>query len=168
MLICPACEAENEEAVEICINCGEALPDTDGPAFKTLHTRPSDLLPVAVAREDVKPLPIPDKTIVVLRIGEGGVSFFAREQVIIGRRVPGSGGRLIDLNPHGAYELGVSKYHARIQLNQANYLEITDLASANGTFLNGVQLKPLDMYRFKEGDELRFARLAARVSFEVQ
>ena len=168
MLICPTCEAENAEGVETCIKCGGTLPNADRSTFKTLHTRPADLLPETVDREGAKPLPMPKRTIVVLRIGEGSVSFFAREQVIIGRRVPGSGGRLVDLNPYGAYELGVSKYHARIRLNQANYLEIADLASANGTFLNGTRLKPLDQYQFTEGDELRFAKLVARVSFEVE
>jgi pSer/pThr/pTyr-binding forkhead associated (FHA) protein len=168
VLICPACEAENEEGATACAECGGALPDADSATFKTLHTRPSDLLPEAVAREEVKTLSLPNRTIVVLQIGEGLASFFARQQVIIGRRIPGSGGRLIDLSPHGAYELGVSKYHARIRLNQANYLEIADLASANGTFLNGVRLKPLDLYQFAEGDELRFARLVAHVSFEVE
>ena len=157
MLICPACEIENEEGAKACVKCGETLP-----------TKPSALLPIVVPRKDVKSLPLPCKTIVVLRIGDGAVSFSATRQVIIGRRVPGSGGRLIDLNPYDAYELGVSKYHARIQLNQANYLVIADLASANGTFLNGERLKPLDQYQFTEGDDLRFAKLVAHVSFEVE
>lgn len=168
MVICPACETENEEGATACVNCGEALPNADSSGLATLQVGPRDLLPVSVAREDVQPLPMPDRTIVVLRIGEGSASFSAREQVIVGRKVPDSRGRLLDLNPFGAYELGVSRYHARIRLNEANYLEIADLASANGTFLNGVRLRPLDLYQFTEGDKLHFAKLVARVTFEVE
>lgn len=50
----------------------------------------------------------------------------------------------------------VSGTHARLQRNDTNVWEITDLDSTNGTFINGVRLSPHRSTPFKVGDTITF------------
>lgn len=70
----------------------------------------------------------------------------------------------IDLTPHGAYRLGLSRRHATIScLN--NRLIVQDLNSRNGTFVNGQALEKGSTQELADGDELRFGNLGMRISF---
>jgi len=57
----------------------------------------------------------------------------------------------IDLAPYHAYEAGVSRLHASIQLSQPFAL-LTDFGSANGTLLNGQKMTPNKPYPITHGD----------------
>lgn len=57
----------------------------------------------------------------------------------------------IDLAPYHAYEYGVSRLHASIQLGQPFALLI-DFGSANGTLLNGQKMTPNKPYPITHGD----------------
>lgn len=57
----------------------------------------------------------------------------------------------IDLAPYHAYEQGVSRLHASIQLSQPFALLI-DFGSANGTLLNGQKMTPNKPYPITHGD----------------
>lgn len=50
----------------------------------------------------------------------------------------------------------ISRYHARIQQEQEDYY-LVDLASLNGTFLNGERLRPNECRKIAPGDILGFA-----------
>jgi hypothetical protein len=71
----------------------------------------------------------------------------------------------IDLTPHGAYRLGLSRRHALIR-RQEESLIVKDLSSRNGTFVNGEQVKSGGTLPLRDGDELRFGNLALRVNFQ--
>jgi hypothetical protein len=71
----------------------------------------------------------------------------------------------IDLTPHGAYRLGLSRRHAII-LREGDRLLVKDLNSRNGTFVNGVIVPSGGTQTLRDGDELRFGNLAMRVIFE--
>ena len=71
----------------------------------------------------------------------------------------------IDLTPHGAYRLGLSRRHALIRLQDASLI-VKDLSSRNGTFVNGEQVKSGGILPLRDGDELRFGNLALRVNFQ--
>lgn len=73
----------------------------------------------------------------------------------------------IDLTPHGAYRLGLSRRHAIIYLED-NKINIKDLSSRNGTFINGVLVPGGKTRILRDGDELRFANLTMTVSFAKQ
>ena len=87
------------------------------------------------------------------------------EEVLIGRRSQGEVKPNIDLTMWGAFQHGVSRRHALITRNR-DRLKIIDLASANGTFLNGEQLEPQTEVMLRDGDEIRFSRLAVHIYFE--
>jgi hypothetical protein len=83
--------------------------------------------------------------------------------VIIGRADLGAGLRPdIDLSNYGAQEYGVSREHARLHLKDQR-LYLIDLGSSNGTFVAGQQLTPHKPHILREGDEILFGRLAARI-----
>lgn len=71
----------------------------------------------------------------------------------------------IDLTPHGAYRLGLSRRHAIILL-EGERLVVKDLNSRNGTFVNGVIVASGGTQILRDGDELRFGNLSMRVRFE--
>ncbi len=53
----------------------------------------------------------------------------------------------------------VSKLHAHIMPNGDGTFDLRDASSANGTFRNGVRLKPDERVHLKPGDKLRFGWL---------
>ena len=65
----------------------------------------------------------------------------------------------INLQAYTAIEKGVSREHASLTLI-ANTVMLTDLESANGTFLNGHQLSPNKHYVVRNGSEIRLGQLA--------
>lgn len=71
----------------------------------------------------------------------------------------------IDLTPHGAYRLGLSRRHAII-LRENNNILVKDLNSRNGTFVNGVIVAAGGTQIIRDGDEIRFGNLVMRATFE--
>ncbi len=71
----------------------------------------------------------------------------------------------IDLAEFKALEKGVSRRHAALVRYQEK-LHLVDLASINGTFLNGKRLKPDIPYMLTSGDQLGFGDLLLSLSLE--
>jgi pSer/pThr/pTyr-binding forkhead associated (FHA) protein len=70
----------------------------------------------------------------------------------------------VDLTTDLAMEHGVSREHACI-FRRGNAVEVEDLASTNGTMLNGTRLAPYLPAPLKDGDQLQLGRLLIEVSF---
>lgn len=85
-------------------------------------------------------------------------------QLFIGRSSANSGPVDIDLDPYDGSQKGVSRKHAVILLDN-DVVKVMDLASANGTLLNGERLKPYQARILRHGDELHLGRLSLSVSF---
>lgn len=64
----------------------------------------------------------------------------------------------IDLYEHGAQNLGVSRRHA-VLIRHRGFVNIMDLDSVNGTFMNGKRLSPHIPYIFNPGDRLSLANM---------
>lgn len=73
----------------------------------------------------------------------------------------------IDLVPYGGYKLGISRRHASIMLT-GKRLEVADLKSSNGTYLNGILLDPHEPHQLRDGDRLRLGNMIFSVSFRPQ
>ncbi|MBC7810094.1 MAG: FHA domain-containing protein [Burkholderiales bacterium] len=90
------------------------------------------------------------------------------EELIIGRRDPHTGDApVIDLTPFAAYRMGVSRHHAALALHESR-LDVRDLGSCNGTFLNGMRLNAHHPYQVKHGDEIRCGQMVMRLFFQEQ
>jgi len=70
----------------------------------------------------------------------------------------------VDLSPHGAMDLGVSRNHLTLSRDH-DTIFVTDLGSANSTYLNGQRLMPHERRILRDNDELRLGRLVLRVNF---
>ncbi|MEP7287263.1 MAG: FHA domain-containing protein [Chloroflexota bacterium] len=84
--------------------------------------------------------------------------------IVVGRR----GGSAIphaDLTPFGALELGVSRYHLRIERVRST-LQITDLDSDNGTLLNQEWLIPCAPYQLRNRSSLQLGKMMLSVRFD--
>lgn len=64
----------------------------------------------------------------------------------------------LDLSTYGAIERGVSRNHCKLEFAE-NQMTVTDLDSANGTYVSGVRLEPNQPYTLKKGEELTLGRL---------
>lgn len=95
------------------------------------------------------------------------VLFEPKTEAIFGRRDPATGAIPdIDLTPFAGYRMGVSRRHAAIRQNNEQSLDLWDLGSSNGTYLNGQRLNAHRPYRLHNGDEIRLGQMLIRVSFE--
>lgn len=134
MNICPECEAEMEEGMELCPDCtkekeGEIAVDQDDEASLTL---------------------------------EDGQSFsLIHETMVLGRSDPIEGiDPDVDLSFHGGYESGVSRRHALIQ-RDGEVWSLEDLGSTNGTVVNRQKISPGDSVSLTEGDVIYLGHLKA-------
>ncbi len=71
----------------------------------------------------------------------------------------------LDLTPYGALKYGVSRLHARFELDDQHRLYIVDLGSTNGTILAGRRLKPNIRSLVLHGHKIAFGTLATSISF---
>lgn len=158
---CPACGSANIEGTLVCEGCGKGLHEST--AHTTLTVNPFDSY--AQSREmnvlvtgrgttlrietlsGVRPIPI--KRGVRAIIGRSDLSNEFQAD--------------LDLTVFGGMENGVSRQHAVIDCTDDTPVLI-DLGSRNGTFLNGLALKPHQIYALRDGDEVRFGKLIAHVS----
>jgi hypothetical protein len=73
---------------------------------------------------------------------------------------------LVDLTPYNACKLGVSRKHAAIDYrDDLGVVQVMDLSSTNGTYLNGQRLIPYVSRPLREGDEIRLGRLRVEVLY---
>ena len=72
----------------------------------------------------------------------------------------------IDLIPYGAFEKGVSRFHALLH-RIGDELMVEDLASSNGTWINGRRLEARLATPVKSGDYLRFGHLRMQAQFKT-
>jgi len=85
---------------------------------------------------------------------------------VVGRRDPLSE-RVpdVDLAPYGGYQMGISRRHAMICLREQG-VELIDLGSRNGTFLNGNRLQGHQPAQVQNGDEVRLGKIVMAVYLE--
>lgn len=90
------------------------------------------------------------------------------DQVVIGRRDPNVADvPELDLGPHAAYQLGISRRHALIR-RVDDHLEIQDLGSRNGTKVNGQALLDGDSVPLADGDDITVGRMTLRLLLRKQ
>jgi pSer/pThr/pTyr-binding forkhead associated (FHA) protein len=90
-----------------------------------------------------------------------------KQETVFGRRYPATGTMPdVDLTPFAGYRMGVSRKHALIRQDEVDRLDLWDLGSSNGTFLNGTRLNANRPYKIRDGDEIRFGQMVMHVYFQ--
>lgn len=145
-------------------------------ADKTVTTRRNPRETGLLGSEDgeIKPSSVPNGTatlgdtrevILVVRGMIERVMIREQAQVKLGRFEPSArNSDELDLTPYGAMDRGVSRFHARIHIEN-NQLFITDMNSTNGTYIGGVKVAPQVPTPLRKGDELTLGRLPIQVMF---
>lgn len=70
----------------------------------------------------------------------------------------------IDLSPFNGYEMGVSRRHAIIRLENEKVV-LVDNNSANGTLINEERIEPGKPYPVRNGDLLRLGMMNVKIEF---
>ncbi len=185
--VCPTCAHRNRPGVLFCENCGTNLITGQQAALGTRDLREAqEIAPDSVkkamnssgARLDEaqeKAVETAGSTAftsdMFLRIEvEGGATPVVlkpkAEDMILGRRDPTTGDSPeVDLTQFAGYRMGVSRRHSSLKLED-NQLNLYDLGSSNGTFINGNRLTPHQPNPIRDGDEIRLGQMVLRVFFQ--
>jgi hypothetical protein len=144
--ICPHCRYQNREGYMFCEDCGEELSQVES-VYPGPYQTP--------AVEPEISLQFPGKML--------PITLQLEARTVLGRRDADRAHQPdIDLLEHGALEMGVSGLHAAIQ-HTPEGVQIVDIGSTNGTYVNGRRLVPNQTYILRDGDEIRFSRLTAHI-----
>lgn len=138
---------DNPDGSAYCDECGEQLDAgfSVAPADASAVTMPP-AAPAGAAK-------------LVVQSDNTTFDLAGKTEVVIGREDPVSNIYPdIDLTPHGGEEGGVSRLHAKMLVNNGQYL-IEDQNSTNFTFVNKQKLAPKTPTPIKDGDEIRLGRV---------
>ena len=108
-----------------------------------------------------------DKHEIVIKIGdaEEHITLSSELHCMLGRfGTKQPSGISVNLTPYGARELGISRIHAQLHVDE-DHLYITDLDSSNGTYLHGERLRPHVATVVRNGDEILMGKLKIQIEF---
>ena len=163
MIICPNCHNTELPGALFCSHCGALLEGVDGIATQNLKPSTGQF---EQGVQDAPPLIAAElQASVSLCVVDSGtiLPLENRTEFTIGRSAEGQPIMPdIDLSPHQAYEMGVSRLHASIRLDGQQVLA-TDLGSVNGTRLNGQKIPPHKPCTLNHGDILTLGKLKLQV-----
>ena len=169
---CSHCSAQQFEGAIFCSECGASLLASPGRRETTASLNKSAAGGLSTVEELVPnvidapgPAAAPSVCLVVINSGrrivvDGG------QELLVGRKDNQRGIYPdVDLGLDGGYDAGVSRRHAIIAPHAGGFM-IEDLASANGTFVNGRRVAAQAPTPVRSGDELKFGTLILR--FEIE
>lgn len=168
---CSHCSANQLDGAIFCSECGAGMMADPSRRETTaaLNKAAGGGLP---AFEELVPTVIdapaePNAPCVCLVVINSGrrIVVDGRQELLVGRKDNQRGIYPdVDLGLDGGYDAGVSRRHAIIAPHGGGFT-VEDLASANGTFVNGRRLSPQAPAPVRSGDELKFGTLILR--FEI-
>ena len=158
---CPSCGATSPAGELFCSNCGSPLgsaaPAVAAPA-PDFTPAPAVAAPAATAAA-----PIPALTArLIVEADNQEFDLSGKDNIIIGREDAVSNiFPDVDLTPHGGEEGGVSRLHARIFVENGQYM-LEDENSTNFTFLNRQKLTGKSPVVLHDNDEIKLGRVLLR------
>jgi hypothetical protein len=151
--ICPSCGATNPAGEAFCSNCGVNLLAPANTAAPAQAAAPV-ATPVAVAAGLTARL--------IVEADNQEFDLSGKDNVTVGREDAVSNIYPdVDLTPHGGEEGGVSRLHARIFVENGQYM-LEDENSTNCTYLNRQRLTGKTPTPLHDGDEIRLGRVLMR------
>ena len=163
-MTCPNCKKKNRSDEVFCYACGHMLDPTSGEYDTQVFADADQTLQGAGD--------FTEDSVLLLEMRDVQQFFELRPQLgdhelIIGRSTENSPMVPdVDLADYQAADLGVSRLHTALQFDKTHAaLQIYDLGSANGTFINGQKLIPKEVRVLRHGDEVRLGRFVLRAFF---
>ncbi|HEV2581558.1 MAG TPA: FHA domain-containing protein [Ktedonobacteraceae bacterium] len=163
--VCPKCGTVSSASETFCSNCGTLLGSAAAPvdsASSSVGSAPVvAAAPVAAAAPAVAAAPALTARLLV-EADSQEFDLSGKDIVVIGREDAVSNIYPdVDLTPHGGEEGGVSRMHARIFIENGQYM-LEDENSTNFTFLNRQKLTPKTPTALHDDDEIRLGRVLLR------
>lgn len=161
---CPNCQKANQKHEVFCYSCGQLLEPVKG-SFDTQHFADPDNQPMD---KDY----FGEESVLALRV-RGSLDHYelrpqnSDHELIIGRSTDGSAmAPDVDLRDRKGADLGVSRLHLSVFYDYEHHgVLVSDLGSANGSFINGQRIMAKEVRVLRHGDELRLGKLVLSVSF---
>lgn len=162
---CPSCGSINAPGEAFCSNCGVSLIGAPSAAA-------SPAGPAIVAAPDVSVAPAPTpapaaaptalSARLIVEADNQEFDISGKDTILIGREdAVSSIYPDVDLTPHGGEEGGVSRMHARVFVENGQYM-LEDENSTNFTFLNRQRLNGKTPTPLHDNDEIRLGRVLLR------
>ncbi len=169
---CRHCHVQQLDGTIFCAECGASMIGGERlheSTSKLNYAADQDLPLVTETKPRVVSAPMPGRSpqisLVVINSGRQ-IQLEVTQPLLVGRK---DNQRKIypdvDLGLDGGYDAGVSRRHAIIAPAFGGFT-IEDLASANGTFVNGQRLDPQIITPLNSGDEVQFGTLILRFELE--
>ncbi len=156
--ICPSCGAVNPAGESFCSNCGSML----GAPAAAAVAAPAPAAPVAAAAPVISAAPAALVARLIVEADNQEFDLSGKDNVLIGREDAVSNiFPDVDLTPHGGEEGGVSRMHARIFVENGQYM-LEDENSTNFTFLNRQKLTAKTPTPLHDDDEIKLGRVLLR------
>ncbi len=166
-LICPTCGKPLSLTAEYCPTCGSPVSSSDDTQdtlliFPTAPLNRKPLVPPPLHHSGEKRTV---KSHVILQVLPSGtcLTLDVREPQTLGRSST-QAKNVVDLSEFNALEHGVSRRHCKLELSD-DQLQVTDLGSSNGTYLNNKLLVPHQRYVVLHGDRLILGTLHLMVEY---
>lgn len=164
---CPHCGQSNQRHELVCYSCGHLLESSKSQQETQALAETNDL----TFSEDF----FDQDSVLVLKVRGSGRTFLVEPQksdhaLVIGRGAKGSAVMPdIDLADEDGDKLGVSRLHLNVSYDERTHtVSVSDMGSANGTYINGQRLHPHEVRVLRDHDELRLGKLVLLVSFQRQ
>lgn len=157
---CPICKHKNPHTASICGYCGALLEESHvNNADTTKNTGEQLSAPIENGGAHIDFALIPEDGIGIYIEGAAKPYYlYIENELIIGRKLDITSEAVLDLSELDAFNLGLSRRHAKICRKDSGY-ELIDLGSTNGTWLNTERLIPNKPYSFASGSQLRLGRM---------
>ena len=152
--ICPACQHENQADASICEKCKRVLGNITTAVTFDEGTELASKAKQVSGKPKVSP-----GMLTLLFPGEANpLTLEIKDELVLGRSVPGGPAPDIDLLPYGAPVLGVSRTHAVIRFSD-DEASVVDQGSSNGTWVNQKHIAPYTIQKLRSGDLLRLGNM---------
>lgn len=168
MQVCSNCGHLNTNGAVQCEECATLLDD------RTLFTKsfnyPADQPSTSESAAFLQGATVPSECLLVLTpVGSDQavpIQLTVTSYALLGRTSSGLGPNMVDLSALDAQKLGVSRKHVRLTI-RGNTVQVMDLGSANGTFINDQRLLANQYYGLLDGDVLKLGHLPLQITLAV-
>lgn len=158
---CPSCGAENPAGEAFCSNCGVSMLGAPA-ASPAPAAAPAPEPALAPAAEPIAALPTALTARLIVEADNQEFDLSGKDNIMVGREDAVSNiFPDVDLTPHGGEEGGVSRLHARIFVENGQYM-LEDEDSTNFTFLNRQRLAGKTPTPLHDNDEIKLGRVLLR------